>query len=120
MPHVIVNYSANLSALDQPQLLQQVNKSLVATDLFVAHDIKARIFKDDVFLIGLNEIEESYIHLKLYLLSGRTDEQKQAAGEVLLKTLEQKTYLKSEAKYPIQICVEVIDMPRENYFKATV
>ena len=103
MPHVIVNHSANIADLDSKQLLQQVNTALVATDLFVAHDIKARIFKDDVFLIGLNDIDEAYIHVKLYLLSGRTDAQKQAAGQALLKVLERKDYLKSEQKCPIQL-----------------
>ena len=120
MPHVIVNHSANLTDLDSKQLLQQINTALVATDLFVAHDIKARLFKDDIFLIGLNETEEAYIHVKLYLLSGRTELQKQTAGQALLHILEQKSYLKSEAKCSIQLCVEVIDMPKEYYFKATI
>ena len=30
------------------------------------------------------------------------------------------TYLKSKINFKIQLCVEVIDMPKENYFKSTV
>ncbi|USA47798.1 5-carboxymethyl-2-hydroxymuconate Delta-isomerase [Acinetobacter sp. C26M] len=120
MPHLIANYSANLTGLDPHQLLKDANIALVETELFVAHDIKSRAFKDEVFLIGLNETEEAYIHLKLYLLSGRTQEQKQAVGTALLQRLEQKSYIQSELSYPIQLCVEVIDMPKEDYFKATI
>ena len=120
MPHLIANYSANLADLDQQKLLKLVNTVLVETGLFSAHDIKSRIFKDEVFLIGLQNHQEAYVHLKLYILSGRTQVQKQAAGEALLRLLEQKGYLKNEAEYSIQLCVEVIDMPKENYFKATI
>ena len=71
-------------------------------------------------MIGLEDHQEAYVHLKLYILSGRTQVQKQAAGKALLRLLEQKGYLKNEAEYLIQLCVEVIDMPKENYFKATI
>ncbi|NIE96285.1 5-carboxymethyl-2-hydroxymuconate Delta-isomerase [Acinetobacter sp. Tr-809] len=120
MPHLTANYSANLTELDPYQLLQDMNTALIETDLFVANDIKSRAFKDDVFLIGLNETEEAYIHLKLYLLSGRTQAQKQAVGAALLRQLEQKNYIQSVVGYPVQLCVEVIDMPKADYFKATV
>ncbi|ENX33693.1 hypothetical protein F889_02356 [Acinetobacter colistiniresistens] len=119
MPHLIAHYSANLIELNPHQLLKDANIALVETELFIANDIKSRAFKDDVFLIGLNETEEAYIHLKLYILSGRTQAQKQAAGAALLRQLEQKSYMQSKVSYPIQLCVEVIDMPKEDYFKAT-
>lgn len=120
MPHLIANYSANLTELDQQKLLNVVNTALIDTELFSANDIKSRIFKDKIFLVGLGESEEAYIHLKLYILSGRTEAQKQVAGKALLRILEQKDYLQNDFEFPIQLCVEVIDMPKENYFKAVI
>lgn len=120
MPHIIVNYSANLIDLDEIQLLEQINSTLLDSKQFVEQDIKSRIFKDQSFLIGINLPLEAYIYLKLYLLSGRSEAQKKSLGELLLNTLEQKNYLKSKIDLKIQLCVEVIDMPRENYFKSTV
>ena len=120
MPHLIANHSANLTELDQQKLLKDVNSALIETGLFHVNDIKSRIFKDEAFLIGLGEAEDAYIHLKLYLLSGRTETQKKNLGECLLGILEQKNYLPSDTKIPVQLCVEVIDMPIEHYFKATV
>ena len=81
MPHVIVHYSANLTALDQLKLLKDLNTALIKTELFSVNDIKSRVFKDEVFLVGVGQTQEAYIHLKLYLLDGRTDAQKQGLGE---------------------------------------
>ena len=53
MPHVIVHYSANLTALDQLELLKDLNTALIKTELFSVNDIKSRVFKDEVFLVGL-------------------------------------------------------------------
>ena len=69
MPHIITNYSSNLNDLDSLQLLKDVNTVLLDTMLFSEHDIKSRIFKDQNFLIGVNGIQDAYIHLKLCLLS---------------------------------------------------
>jgi 5-carboxymethyl-2-hydroxymuconate isomerase len=117
MPHIIVNYSANLIDLDEVQLLEQINSTLLDSKQFVEQDIKSRIFKDQSFLIGINLPLEAYIHLKLYLLSGRTAEQKKQLGEALLQALKIKKYLQSESDFKTQICVEVIDIDKDNYFK---
>jgi 5-carboxymethyl-2-hydroxymuconate isomerase len=53
-------------------------------------------------------------------LDGRTDAQKQELGEALLHKLEQQAYFKLAPQFPIQLCVEMIDIPKQNYFKATV
>ena len=101
MPHLIVHYSANLTALDPLELLKDLNTVLLKTELFSVNDIKSRVFKDEVFLIGLEDHQEAYVHLKLYILSGRTEAQKQGLGEALLRKLEQQTYFKSVPQFPI-------------------
>lgn len=67
-----------------------------------------------VFLIGIDLPLEAYIHLKLYLLSGRTAEQKKQLGEALLQALKIKKYLQSDSDFKTQICVEVIDIDKDN------
>ena len=49
MPHIIVNYSANLIDLDEVQLLERINSTLLDSKQFVEQDIKSRIFKDQSF-----------------------------------------------------------------------
>ena len=119
MPHVVVDYSENLTGLNAKQLLEEINTTLIATELFSPEDIKSRARKDDVSLIGLG-VDQAYIHVKAYILSGRTAEQKQLIGNQLLIALSQKNYLQEEVNQPIQLCVELIDMPREDYFKQVV
>lgn len=119
MPHVVVDYSDNLTGLNAKQLLEEINTTLIETELFSPEDIKSRARKDEVFLIGLG-VDQAYIHVKAYILSGRTAEQKQLIGDQLLTALSQKNYLQEEVNQPIQLCVELIDMPREDYFKQVV
>jgi len=119
MPHVVVDYSENLTGLNAKQLLEEINTTLIETELFSPEDIKSRARKDDVFLIGLGT-DQAYIHVKAYILSGRNAEQKQLMGDQLLSTLSRKKYLQQEFNKEIQLCVELIDMPRENYFKQVV
>ncbi len=113
MPHVVVDYSDNLTGLNAKQLLEEINTTLIETELFSPEDIKSRARKDEVFLIGLG-VDQAYI------LSGRTAEQKQLVGEQLLAALSNKKYLPQEFNKEIQLCVELIDMPRDDYFKQVV
>jgi 5-carboxymethyl-2-hydroxymuconate isomerase len=53
-------------------------------------------------------------------LDGRTEAQKQGLGKALLRKLEQQTYFKLDSQFPIQLCVEMIDIPKQNYFKAMI
>ncbi|MFK8985185.1 5-carboxymethyl-2-hydroxymuconate Delta-isomerase [Acinetobacter seifertii] len=119
MPHVVVDYSDNLTELNAKQLLEEINSTLIETGLFSPEDIKSRTRKDDVFLIGLGA-DQAYIHVKAYILSGRTAEQKQLMGEQLLAALSNKRYLQQGFNKEIQLCVELVDMPREDYFKQVV
>jgi len=119
MPHVVVDYSDNLTGLNAKQLLEEINTTLIETELFSPEDIKSRARRDEVFLIGLG-VDQAYIHVKAYILSGRTAEQKQLVGEQLLAALSNKKYLPQEFNKEIQLCVELIDMPRDDYFKQVV
>ncbi|SSM63550.1 Putative 5-carboxymethyl-2-hydroxymuconate delta isomerase [Acinetobacter baumannii] len=116
MPHVVVDYSDNLTGLNAKQLLEEINTTLIETELFSPEDIKSRARRDEVFLIGLG-VDQAYIHVKAYILSGRTAEQKQLVGEQLLAALSNKKYLPQEFNKEIQLCVELIDMPRDDYFR---
>lgn len=40
MPHVVVDYSDNLTGLNAKQLLEEINTTLIETELFSPEDIK--------------------------------------------------------------------------------
>lgn len=89
MPHVVVDYSDNLTGLNAKQLLEEINTTLIETELFSPEDIKSRARKDEVFLIGLG-VDQAYIHVKAYILSGRTAEQKQLMGGAIVGGAQQQ------------------------------
>jgi 5-carboxymethyl-2-hydroxymuconate isomerase len=41
-------------------------------------------------------------------------------GDQLLAALSNKNYLQQEFNKEIQLCVELVDMPKEDYFKQVV
>ncbi|MCL9675868.1 5-carboxymethyl-2-hydroxymuconate Delta-isomerase [Acinetobacter sp. ACZLY 512] len=119
MPHIIVDYSANIEYFDPKQLLSQINTSIIETGYCDAIDIKSRARKDDIFLIGEGDHNQAYVHVKVYLLSGRTEQQKTEIGEKVLQAITSNQSLMSQKK-PIQSCVEIVEMPKQDYFKQVI
>ena len=119
MPHLVIGYSRNIHNLSQEKLLKHVNQHLLETGLFAAQDLKSRIHKDEVFVIGNNDDSQAYIHAQLSVLSGRTDEQKQQLSQVLLQALlsfkEYEAYTLS-----VQVCAEILEMPKTQYAKQVI
>lgn len=119
MPHVIVDYSANLKDFEPRPLLLQINTALVETGYCEALDIKSRAHMDDVFVIGLGAEQQAYVHVKVYLLSGRDQQQKQGIGKNVLKVLVSYSALQQQ-DFAVQSCVELIEMPKQDYFKHVI
>ena len=63
---------------------------------------------------GLGSAEEGFVHLDVRFLAGRPSEVKRAVGEALLAALR-AAYVLGER--PVQITVEIRDIPQESYFK---
>lgn len=119
MPHVVVDYSSNLENFEPKQLLLEINNALVETDYCQAIDIKSRAHKDDVFVIGLETEQQAYVHVKVYLLSGRNQQQKTDIGEKVFAALLADPKL-NQQKIVVQSCVELIEMPKQDYFKQVI
>lgn len=119
MPHLIVDYSRNIHNLGQEKLLKHLNQALITTGFFIPSDLKSRIFKDDVFVIGDNDDSQAYIHARLCILEGRSESER----EVFLQTLF--TALKNFKGYEaytlnVQLSVELIEIKAQNYAKAEI
>ncbi|NHB57302.1 5-carboxymethyl-2-hydroxymuconate Delta-isomerase [Acinetobacter sp. 194] len=119
MPQMIVEYSVNIQNLDRQALMQSLNQALFDTGL-IGHpdEIKTRIRANEDFLIGFGDTHQAYIHVCLYILTGRTDEQKAKMADDLSKCLNAfKSYDASGLN--VQLCVEISEMPRAFYRKTT-
>ncbi|MCH4247415.1 5-carboxymethyl-2-hydroxymuconate Delta-isomerase [Acinetobacter populi] len=117
MPHVIVEQSANIQKLNAIDLLTKINQTLFATgSIAQRNDIKARLRVDQDFVIGAGHNNQAYIHVKIYLLSGRTLEQKQQISHDVLAVLQQFEDFDAN-QLEVQLCVEIIEMDRAVYQK---
>ena len=115
MPHCIFEYSANIADNpDWPQIVRRVHDKLVATNLFIAEDIKSRIVKHDHFLIGHGQPNQSFVTLNLQILDGRSDEIKRELTQMALEILV-GAFPKSLANQKCSITVQVSDIHRASY-----
>lgn len=116
MPHIHLEYSDNVQFEVKPTLLA-INQAFIAggyaTD---PSDVKSRAVCQSDYVVG-EEIENqhAYVHAKVSLLSGRSDELKAEIADLVLNTLA--THVPSQTGLMLQLCVELIDMPKSCYRK---
>jgi 5-carboxymethyl-2-hydroxymuconate isomerase len=119
MPHLHLEYTANLPDLNADVALMRMNNVLVGSGQFGAEfDIKSRAVKLQTFKVGTALAERAFVHVKLAVLSGRSAEIKQQLSESLLAVV--KELCEWPAGVEVQLCVEILDIDRESYAKVTV
>ena len=87
------------------------------TGEFVLDEIKSRAVAVDDFYIGNGDPEQSFVHLKIALLDHRSTTLKRVVADRCLRLLSEHfaEHLKSGS---CQLCVELVDIRRDGYFKA--
>lgn len=120
MPQMFVDYSDNIKNLDTKKLLLGLNQALFDTGL-VGHeyDIKSRTRVNSDDLIGFGNNQQAFIFVQLAALSGRTDEQKNKMSDALSDYLQTFDSYSAEG-LELQLCVELVEMPKAFYRKVKV
>ena len=86
MPHLVVEYSRGAPGNeDVRRLMARLAESAARTGVMKAEDIKVRAIGYDDFLIAGKQ--DSFVHLSVYLLAGRTSEQKVKLSEELRQVM---------------------------------
>lgn len=116
MPHLYVEYSANLADFPERQLLTELNAAVcghptVADPL----DVKSRIASVQQFVIGTTPGLNGFVHAQLHLLSGRTPEVKKELSDRIADVLRRLT--PQPAGMLVQLSVDIVDMERSCYYK---
>lgn len=110
MPHCVLEYNADLaSKVSVDQLMDKVFGAMLAAELFAAKDIKVRAQSFAHHRSGANY--QNFLHVNIYLLPGRSAEQKQALSDVVLAGLQCLAIASTE------ISVQAIEL-EANYTKA--
>jgi len=119
MPHLHLEYTANLPDLNADVALIRLNNTLVGSGQFGAEfDIKSRAVKVETFKVGTALADRAFVHVKLALLSGRSPQIKQQLSESLLTVV--KDLCEWPAGVEVQLCVEILDIDRESYSKTAI
>lgn len=119
MPHLHMEFTANLPELNADVALMRLNNALVASGQFNAEsDIKARAIKLETFKVGTALNERAFVHVKLALLSGRSPQIKKQLSESLLAVVQD--LCQWPAGVEVQLAVELLDIDRESYSKVAI
>ncbi|WP_020399046.1 5-carboxymethyl-2-hydroxymuconate Delta-isomerase [Kordiimonas gwangyangensis] len=112
MPHLVIEYSdADFDAKAVEQMMLAAHKGALASGLFGEDDIKTRAYACSHGLVGGKP--GSFIHVTVYLLSGRDH----ATQKLLANTL--LDHMTAAGFAPHSLSVDCRDMDRAVYSKIT-
>jgi 5-carboxymethyl-2-hydroxymuconate isomerase len=88
MPHLIMEYSANLdAAIDLQHLVKTLHTAALKTGVFPIGGIRVRVERRDVYLIADGHPDNAFIHLTARIGEGRDLATKRKAGEAIFAAL---------------------------------
>jgi 5-carboxymethyl-2-hydroxymuconate isomerase len=110
MPHVIVEYSANLvGAVEIKALLQALHEAALKTGVFPAGGIRTRAERRDEYIVGDGRPDAAFVHVMLRIGAGRDAATKKRAADSVFSVL--CDHLKpTQEKRPLAISLEVQEL----------
>lgn len=111
MPHVIVEYSANLEPQLSPQtLVDALHRTALATGVFPIGGLRTRAERRDVFAVADGDPENAFVAVLVRLGKGRDPGTRRRVAADLMRTLERETAEAFEARgLGLTVDVEEID-----------
>jgi 5-carboxymethyl-2-hydroxymuconate isomerase len=87
LPHIVLEYSANLSAqLDFAALLESLRDSALATGVFPLGGIRIRAYQAGHYLIADGHPDNAFVHIMLRVGHGRDLQTRKRACEAIFAT----------------------------------
>jgi len=88
MPHILIEYSANLRGqVDFPRFLAVVQESALATGVFPIGGIRVRAYQADHYRIADAHPDNAFMHVVLKVGHGRSVEIRRQACEAIFATI---------------------------------
>ncbi len=116
MPHIIVEYSENLSRVNIPVLLSELHETLAEQETIDISQIKTRahMIPEDHIVIGTPEDYDELLHIVIKLLPGRDVALKRKMAGALFGVA--CGAVRSEYQN-CSVTVEVVELDAETYTK---
>lgn len=113
MPHCIIEYSESIKTeIDMDSLLDTVLGAVSETGLFERSSIKVRAIGYEFYKSGMSG--QSFIHVCIKILSGRSEQQKETLSNAVLSELSK---VGEEIR---SITIDVVDMEAACYSKREI
>jgi 5-carboxymethyl-2-hydroxymuconate isomerase len=91
MPHISIEYSANLDAkIDMAALCGDVKRTLLATGLFELGAVRVRAFGAGSYAITDDHPANAFVDVSVRMGAGRSDADKKRLGEALFALLGER------------------------------
>lgn len=117
MPHVIVEYSANIRGKIEPEeLVKRVHEAALRTGVFPIGGIRTRAAERSCYRVADGDPDNAFVHVVLRIRHGRDLETRRRAGEEVFR--EVCVYMEPLfERSPLGISLEVQEIDPEVSFK---
>ena len=113
MPHVIVEYSANIEAEISPQrLVDEIHAAAVASGIAEPVAVRTRLMRREYYRVGDGSPENAFVHIDIRARKGRSLEQKKAAVQALYDQANRTLDVVFRAR-PLALTVEIHEIDPE-------
>ncbi len=110
MPHLIVEYSANLEADFEPAALANaIHAAALETGVFPIGGCRTRLSRRDVYVVGDGHPDNRFIHVQARIGTGRTAEVRQKAAEHIFARLKDFS-ADVFASRPLGLTLEIVEI----------
>ena len=117
MPHLIVEYSANLDdMLDIQSLVHAVHEAALDTGIFPKAGTRTRAARRAAYEIADGHADNSFVHLTVRVGAGRPVAVRQEAGNLIFARLTDALAAHS-ATHPIAISFEMVEINPDTSWK---
>ncbi|MEG3788729.1 5-carboxymethyl-2-hydroxymuconate Delta-isomerase [Lysobacter sp. CCNWLW3] len=117
MPHLSLQYTANLAGYDADAALARINQALALSGHFDELAIKSRACALEHYRVGTAERGRAFVHARLKILPGRSEAVRGALSGIVLAALRDSL----PPHYPsVQLCVEVDELYAPAYAKTVL
>lgn len=117
MPHLIVEYSANLAPdIDRSALMKHLADAAVATGVFPLAGVRVRFHPVADYRIADGHPDNAFLHLMLRMGHGRDLDTRKRAGQAIFEALC-AFFAKAYQRRPLALSMEIVEIDRDLNFK---
>lgn len=120
MPHIIVEYSANLDgSLDVQRLVHDLHQVVADSGVAEIAAIRTRAKRRDVYRVADGDPKNAFVHVTMRLRIGRSEEQRTQLADALLAATD-RNLQRAYATHAIAIAVEMEEIDNITARKNTI